>query len=114
MVPVKQLDLAKLSVREVNQFLHYELPCSGIERIEILNPDGLHSIAAGIDCDIAVEILGHAGYYIAGMNKHASVTVRGNVGWSVAENIMSGIVHVQGHASASAGASGHGGVLVIE
>jgi len=114
MVPVKQLDLAKLSVREVNQFLHHELPCNGIERIEILNPDGLHSIAVGIDCDIAVEILGHAGYYIAGMNKHASVTVRGNVGWSVAENMMSGNVRVQGHASESAGASGHGGLLVIE
>jgi glutamate synthase domain-containing protein 3 len=111
---VKQLDLAKLSVREVNQFLHHELPGSGIERVEILNPDGSHSIAAGLDCDVAVEIQGHAGYFIAGMNKLASVTVHGNVGWSVAENIMSGCVRVKGHASESAGASGHGGLVVIE
>ncbi|MCH7688600.1 MAG: protein glxC, partial [Planctomycetes bacterium] len=111
---VKQFDLSKLSVRDVNQFLHHELPGSAIERIEILNPDGLHSIAAGLDCDVDVEILGHAGYYIAGMNKHAKITVKGNVGWSVAENIMSGLVRVQGHASESAGASGHGGLLVIE
>jgi glutamate synthase domain-containing protein 3 len=111
---VKQLDLSKLSVRDVNQFLHHELPGSGIERVEILNPDGLHSIAAGLDCDVDIEILGHAGYYIAGMNKQAKITVKGNVGWSVAENIMSGRVRVEGHASESAGASGHGGLLVIE
>jgi len=109
---LKQFDLARLSVREVNQFLHGGL--TGIERVEILNPDGLHSIAAGIDSDVAVEIRGHAGYFIAGMNKQATVTVHGNVGWSVAENIMSGSVRVKGHASESAAASGHGGLVVIE
>ena len=111
---VKQLNLAALSVREVNQFLHRELPANGVERVEILNPDGLHSIAAGLDCDVDVDIRGHAGYFIAGMNKQARVTVHGNVGWSVAENIMSGSVRVKGHASESAGASGHGGLLVVE
>ena len=114
MTRVMQLDLSKLSVREVNQFLHHELAGSGIERVEVLNPDGRHSIAAGLDADVAVDILGHAGYFIAGMNKRASVTVDGNVGWSVAENIMSGVVRVKGHASESAGASGHGGLVVIE
>lgn len=109
-----QLDLAKLTVREVNQFLHHKLPGSDIDRVEILNPDGSHSIAAGLDCEVAVDILGHAGYFIAGMNKQASVTVHGNVGWSVAENIMSGVVRVKGHASESAGASGRGGMVVIE
>ena len=111
---VKQLDLASLSVREVNRYLHHELPGSGIERVEILNPDGNHSIAVGLDCDVAVDILGHAGYFIAGMNKLAAVTVHGNVGRSVAENIMSGSVRVKGHASESVGASGHGGLVVIE
>lgn len=111
---MKQFDLAELSVREVNQFLHHELPGRRIERIEILHPDGGHSIAAGLDCDVHVDIRGHAGYFIAGMNKRASVTVHGNVGWSVAENIMSGTVRVKGHASESAGASGHGGLVVID
>ncbi len=111
---VKQLDLASLSVREVNQFLHHKLPGSDIQRVEISNPNGLHSIAAGLDCEVAVEILGHAGYFIAGMNQLARVTVRGNVGWSVAENIMSGSVRVKGHASQCAASSGHGGLVVIE
>ena len=48
------------------------------------------------------------------MNQRANVTVRGNVGWSVAENMMSGSVRVKGFASECAGASGHGGLLVIE
>jgi glutamate synthase domain-containing protein 3 len=114
MDPIQQLDLAKLSLRQVNQFLHHELADGGRERIEILNPDGMHSIAVGLDADVAVDIRGHAGYYIAGMNRQARVTVHGNVGWSVAENIMSGTVRVKGHASESAGASGHGGLVVIE
>jgi glutamate synthase domain-containing protein 3 len=48
------------------------------------------------------------------MNKRAQVTVHGNVGWSVAENIMSGTVRVRGCASECAAASGHGGLVVIE
>ena len=40
--------------------------------------------------------------------------MHGNVGWGVAENMMSGSVRVKGFASESAGASGHGGLLVIE
>lgn len=111
---IKQLDLTTLGVREVNQFLHHQLLESNFERIEILNPDGLHSIAAGLDYDIEIDILGHAGYFIAGMNQQARVTVYGNVGWSVAENMMSGSVRVNGHASECAGSSGHGGLLVIE
>ncbi|MCH2209683.1 MAG: hypothetical protein MK110_00155 [Fuerstiella sp.] len=111
---VTQLDLSKLNVRQVNQILHHELPDSGTQRVEILNPGGLHSIAAGLDREITVDLLGHAGYFIGGMNKLATVTIHGNVGWSVAENIMSGTVRVKGHASESAGASGHGGLVVIE
>jgi glutamate synthase domain-containing protein 3 len=48
------------------------------------------------------------------MNKFADLTVGGNVGWGVAENMMSGSVRVKGFASESAGATGHGGLLVIE
>lgn len=105
-------DLAATSVRELNRFLHQEL--GGLKFIEVFNPDGRHSIAVGLDAPVTLEIHGHAGYFIAGMNKQANVTVHGNVGWSVAENIMSGTVRVKGNASECAGASGHGGLVVIE
>ena len=112
--PALTLDLATISVRELNQFLHHELPGSGASHVDILHSDGRHNIAVGLDADVDVEIRGHAGYFTAGMNKRARVTVHGNVGWSVAENIMSGRVHVRGNASECAGASGHGGLLVID
>jgi glutamate synthase domain-containing protein 3 len=114
MVSVKQFDLSELSVREVNQFLHTELSGCGFDRIEIQNPNGLHSIAAGLDEDISVDIRGHAGYYVGGMNQRAQLTIHGNVGWGVGENIMSGCIRVKGHASQCAGATGQGGLLVIE
>lgn len=109
---VKEFDLAKTTVRDVNEFLHHQL--NGVRQVEVLNPDGMHSIAVGLDAPVEVHIRGHAGYFIAGMNKQATVDIHGNVGWSVAENMMSGKVHVHGHASESAGASAHGGLLVID
>ncbi len=113
-----RLDLEQQTLREVNDFLHQRLPheFAGGEmpRVEILNPNGRHNVAVGLDTPVEVDILGHAGYFIAGMNKAARVTVHGNVGWSVAENIMSGTVRVKGCASECAGASGRGGLLVIE
>jgi glutamate synthase domain-containing protein 3 len=48
------------------------------------------------------------------MNKEATVVVTGNVGVGVAENMMSGKVHVHGDASQAAGATAHGGLLVID
>jgi glutamate synthase domain-containing protein 3 len=112
--PLKEFDLARTTVREINQFLHHQLAGSGVERVEILHPNGLHSIAVGLEAPVDVQIRGHAGYFIAGMNKQAYVTVHGNVGWSVAENMMSGRVHVHGQASESAGASARGGLLIID
>jgi glutamate synthase domain-containing protein 3 len=42
------------------------------------------------------------------------VVVEGNAGVGVAENMMSGKVHVKGDASQAAGATAHGGLLVID
>src|SRR4051794_23164998 len=110
----KVFDLASSTVRALNQWLHAELPGSGVQHVEVLNPDGAHSVAVGLDVPVSIDIRGHAGYYCGGMNKHADIVVHGNVGWGVAENMMSGSVRVAGFASEAAGASGHGGLLVIE
>lgn len=108
------IDLARSSVRELNHFLHHELAQSNLRSVEVLHPNGLHNLAVGVDWPVAIDIRGHAGYFIAGMNKRANITVHGSVGWSVAENIMSGTVRVCGNASECAAASGHGGLVVIE
>lgn len=107
-------DLARQSVRELNQFLHHDPRAVDGQCIEVANPQGRHNLAVGLQRELRVEVLGHGGYFLAGMNQLAQVTVHGNVGWSVAENIMSGTVRVKGNASQCAAASGHGGLVVIE
>lgn len=104
------LDLASMSVRELNQLLH---DADGGD-FRILTPRGAHNIAAGLDGRFNITIDGHVGYYCAGMNKHASITVNGNAGTGVAENMMSGRVHVRGDVSQSAGATGCGGLLIVD
>jgi glutamate synthase domain-containing protein 3 len=48
------------------------------------------------------------------MNKDAELTIHGHAGVGTAENMMSGVVWVKGNSSESAGATGNGGLLVIE
>jgi glutamate synthase domain-containing protein 3 len=111
---VAVVDLASTPLRELNQGLH---ALAGGEperpRWQVRNPNGAHAVACGLDAPLEVEILGHVGYYCAGMNKRAAVRIRGNAGPGVAENLMSGLVVVDGTASQSAGASGRGGLLVV-
>ena len=111
---VETVDLAVTPLRELNERLH-ELARddTGPRYWRVLHPNGAHALACGLDADVVVEIEGHAGYYCAGMNKRASVRVRGSVGTGVAENMMSGRVVVEGNASQSAAATAHGGLLVV-
>jgi len=113
-VTVASFDLDQTTLRELNEFLHRGLAAEAVGKVEIINPRGMHNIAVGVDWRGEIDICGHAGYFIGGMNKQATIVVHGNVGWSVGENIMSGLIRVKGNASECAGASGHGGMIVIE
>jgi glutamate synthase domain-containing protein 3 len=111
---VEVVDLAVTPLRELNQRLHDVARAgTGPRRFRIVNPKGAHAVACGLDADLEVEIDGHVGYYCAGMNKLASVVVRGNASTGIAENMMSGRVVVEGSVSQSAGATAHGGLLVV-
>ena len=110
---VEVVDLASTSLRELNQRLHDLSRAAGPDHWRVLNPNGAHAIAAGVDADVEVEIDGHVGYYCAGMNKRATVRVHGNASTGLAENMMSGLVVVDGNVSQSAGATGRGGLLVV-
>jgi methylamine---glutamate N-methyltransferase subunit B len=110
---VEVVDLAQTPLRELNQRLHELASTPGPAHWRVLNPNGAHAVACGLDADVEVEIEGHVGYYCAGMNKRASVRVHGNASTGLAENMMSGRVVIEGNASQSAGATGHGGLLVV-
>jgi methylamine---glutamate N-methyltransferase subunit B len=106
--------LSATSHREHHEVLHGLGPDTNRTAWRVLNPQGRHAVAVGLDAPIDVVIEGHVGYYAAGMNARASVTINGNAGPGVAENMMSGMVRVRGDASMAAGATAHGGLLVIE
>ena len=104
----RTFDLATTSLRELNQFLHRRARAEGVTRIRVAHPDGAHSIACGLDAPLEVDIQGHVGYYVAGMNKSAQVTVHGNAGPGAAENMI-----VDGDASLRCGISLKGGDIVV-
>ena len=68
-----ELDVATLDRRAVNQTLQ------DAERgdFTVTNPGGAHALACGLMHPIGVTIKGHTGYYCAGMNKEASITIEG-------------------------------------
>ena len=107
-------DLRSAPLKELNRALHALRADTNETHWTISGPDGRHAIAAGLDAPVTIEIEGNVGYYCAGMNKHASVVVHGNAGVGIAENMMSGFVHVKGDASQAAGATAHGGLLVVD
>lgn len=111
---VEVVDLAETTVRELNQRLHDAARHGGPTSWRIVNPKGAHALAVGIDAPFDVEIVGHTGYYAAGMNKHASIRIDGNAGVGVGENIMSGEIRITGNASQACAATGRGGLVVVD
>lgn len=107
------VDLANTTVRELNGALHALPPNTNETHWEILNPEGRHAIAVGLDAPLTVDIAGHAGYYCGGFNKQAVINIAGNAGVGVAENMISGEIRVAGDVSQAAGATGRGGLLVV-
>ncbi len=108
------VDLEVTSLRSLNQLLHGLEEGTNDSYFRVVNPRGRHSVAVGLDQPVTVEIDGNVGYYCAAMNAHATVIVNGSAGVGLAENMMSGRIHVKGDASASAGATGCGGLLIID
>ena len=111
---VEVIDLAATPLRELNQRLHDAAATGGPTRWRIINPNGAHALAVGIDAAFEVEIEGHTGYYTAGMNKHANVRIVGNAGVGCGENIMSGTIHITGNASQACAATGRGGLVIVD
>src|SRR5229473_1562695 len=107
-------DLNVTAVRAVNEALHRLSPDTNETFWQIENPQGKHAIGVGIDAPVEVEINGHVGYYCGGMNKQAKLRIRGNAGTGVAENMMSGLVHVMGDATARCGISMKGIDILVK
>src|SRR4029077_2370899 len=67
---VEVVDLSATSLRELNQRLHDVAGDDPDPRLwRIVNPNGAHAVACGLDAPVEVEIAGHVGYHCAGMNQ---------------------------------------------
>jgi methylamine---glutamate N-methyltransferase subunit B len=108
------LDARELSTRKINaerRWLVYE---QGVKDVTILNPGARHSLGAGILTRCRITFDGSLGYFGCGLIDGPEVQINGRVGWSVAENMMSGVVVIESNAGSLAGAALRGGDLVVK
>ena len=106
-------DASGLSTRQINLELRRLLYESEIDEVTVRNPGAKHSLGVGILRRCRLRFEGSLGYFGLGVIDGPEVTVTGRVGWSVCENMMSGVVVVERNAGSLTGAAIRGGDLVI-
>ena len=70
-----KLDLKKLKLRKVNEQLQSLDRKVNDRDFTIINPEGNHAVCAGLTEELNISIKGHVGYYCAGMNQKANITI---------------------------------------
>ncbi len=109
-----ELDARDLTTRKINAELRWLVYEQGVKEITVLNPSARHSLGVAILARCRIRFEGSLGYFGCGLIDGAEVEITGRVGWSVAENMMSGVVVVEGNAGSLAGAALRGGDLVVK
>jgi methylamine---glutamate N-methyltransferase subunit B len=107
------LDAAELTTRQINLELRRLLYTEGVGEVVLGNPGARHSIAVGLLTRCRIRIEGSLGYFGCGLIDGPEIHITGRVGWSVAENMMSGVVVIDKNAGSLAGAALRGGDLVV-
>jgi glutamate synthase domain-containing protein 3 len=108
------IDAADLTPRKINAELRWLIYEQGITDVTVLNPSARHSLGVAILTRCRIRFEGSLGYFGCGLIDGPEVEITGRVGWSVAENMMSGVVVVENNAGSLAGAALRGGDLVVK
>ena len=108
-----ELDVEGMESSAINTKIR-ELMVDGYGHIVIKNPLAKHSIFVGMLNRLKVDIEGSLGYFGCGLIDGPNVRMSGRVGWSCAENMMSGTVVIEKNAGSSFGAAIRGGDLVCK
>jgi glutamate synthase domain-containing protein 3 len=109
-----ELDAAELTTRKINAELRWLIYEQGVKEVTVLNPSARHSLGVAILARCRIRFEGSLGYFGCGLIDGPEVEITGRVGWSVAENMMSGVVVVDHNAGSLAGAALRGGDLVVK
>ncbi len=108
-----EIDADEMDATEVNSTIR-ALMADGYGTIVIKNPRGKHSLGVGILSRLNLIVEGSLGYFGAGLIDGPNVRINGRVGWSCAENMMSGTVIIEKNAGSTFGAAIRGGDLVCK
>ncbi len=106
-----EFDAAQMDNNAINLKLR-ELMSQGYGSIVVKNPLAKHSLGVGILQRLNLTFEGSLGYFGVGLIDGPNVRVTGRVGWSCAENMMSGTVVIEKNAGSTFGAALRGGDLV--
>jgi glutamate synthase domain-containing protein 3 len=108
-----EFDCRGLSTRQINLELRRLVYEEGIREVTVRNPGARHSLGVGLLARCRVTFDGSLGYFGCGLIDGPEIRITGRVGWSVAENMMSGVVMIDKNAGSLTGAALRGGDLVI-
>ena len=97
------IDVENLECLELNKKIK-ELMKKGYGTIVLKNPGAKHSLGVGILQKLNLIIEGSLGYFGVGSIDGPVVRISGRVGWSCAENMMSGKVVIEKNAGSCFGA----------
>jgi glutamate synthase domain-containing protein 3 len=106
-------DADDLTTRQINLELRSLIYEQVIRDVTVLNPGAKHSIGVGILQRCRIRYEGSLGYFGLGVIDGPEIVVTGRVGWSVCENMMSGVVVIEKNAGSLTGAAIRGGDLVV-
>ena len=107
------IDVEKLDCKELNKKIK-EFMKNGYGTIVLKNPGAKHSLGVGILQKLNLIIEGSLGYFGVGSIDGPVVRISGRVGWSCAENMMSGKVVIEKNAGSCFGAAIRGGDLICK
>ena len=108
-----EIDAGKLDGKAVNLEIR-RLMGEGYGTIAVKNPGAKHSLGVGILNRLQLYFEGSLGYFGIGLIDGPNVRISGRVGWSCAENMMSGTVIIEKNAGSTFGAAIRGGDLVCK
>jgi len=106
-----EIDAGPMEISELNTKIR-DLMKKGYGTITVKNPGAKHSLGVGILNRLNLNFEGSLGYFGCGLADGPNIRISGRVGWSCAENMMSGTIVVEKNAGSTFGAAMRGGDLV--
>src|SRR5438876_4047108 len=109
-----QFDAKSLTTRQINLELRWLLYEEGVKDVTVLNPGAKHSLGVGILTRCRITFEGSLGYFGCGLIDGPEIHIKGRVGWSSCENMMSGVVVIDSNAGSLTAAAIRGGDVLVK